>query len=742
VALNSIQIKIVGIIVLVLLAGTAATLIVTVNNQRNDLLQSTERTLSLNTEILNTVIRNIMLSGEAPIATRTMDGLRQIEEFESVAIYRASGTAAFSDFATIDFVNERLGKIEFKQTPRAAVSRIDNPNFNRVAESHTPVTVRLFDSREMEYYFPILNRAECRGCHGESPFLRGVAHFKVSIAGIFNQIAAAGTILTILSSAIGLIIAVALIGTMQRVIIKPILAIGNVVGIVGGGNLDTQIEIKSRDELGDLGDKINGMIVGLKERNRLQIQNRVIEATNKENKKYLDNIQEGLVLIDRNFVISDQYSQFLTQLFGTEEIAGKSLIDFIYPDSKAQLESRKELEQFTGMVFNNTVTDIEMIMSINPLRDRTLTLKDGEEIVINTTFHRIFTDDEVENVMVIFEDRTSIVQAQRELAIERKRSETEIEQIAAILKVGPQAFLDFNREATQAMSELELRFEELNQDDTVRTLFRQMHSLKGTARYLGFRSMADLFHEVENVLSVAREKHQLSDSQKEQLQNLIVQVYDDLDAIKKLNDRFRTFAGVDIRSSGASVETFLSSLEEMGADIAKELDKKVRFTFTSTVDTVPFLSRMRNALIHLIRNAIDHGIEDEFERLGESKDREGSIKLSISRNPGGTYFFEIADDGRGIDFEQIRKKAVEQDLLEEAESASNAKLLQLIFQPTFSSKEEVSDISGRGVGLDIVKNAMDGLKGKISVSTKPSQGTRITLTVPPGKPGRRIADTP
>lgn len=267
--INSIQIKIISLITFILLLTIIITLINTVNNQTENLEEVTTRNLSTNTEMLNRVIRNIMLNGEAPIAVNTMKDLKNIEEFEEITIYRIDGTTAFNDYSTIDFVNNYQDLMTFEKTPRAEKTMLDNPAFVKVLQSNVPVDVKLEDSQEIEYYYPILNYSECNVCHGEQPFIRGIAHFKVSLAYVYNKIKEASINLTIFFVLIGIISGLLLIFTNQRVIIKPLLSIGNTVSMVGEGNLDAKVQIKSKDELGDLAIKINSMTQGLRERLRL-----------------------------------------------------------------------------------------------------------------------------------------------------------------------------------------------------------------------------------------------------------------------------------------------------------------------------------------------------------------------------------------------------------------------------------------------------------------------------------------
>lgn len=733
----SIQLKIVSVIVLVLMAATATSVYVTVSNQRANLLEATERTLSVNTEILNLTIRNIMLSGEAPIAVRTMASLQTVEQFEEIAIYRTDGSVAFNNYTTVDFVNAFQNRVRFERTPRVEPALLDSPDFRAVLASNTPVRAESSQSQELEYYFPILNYKECRGCHGDTPFIRGVAHFRISVAGVYEQIANARNTLGAIFLGIGVVLAGLLIYSVHRVVVAPILSIGRTARVVGAGNLDTRITLRSRDELGDLARELNEMIGGLGERNRLLVTNSVVEARNAENRKYLDTIQEGLLLLDPDFRISEQYSRYLVTLFGTEEIAGRSFVDFVFPDPAAQATDRKDLSQFLDILFNNTVADIDMIVQINPLKDRVLDVgKPPRRITVDVTFHRIMRDDVVENVMMIFQDRTEIVRVQRELAEERQRAESEIAQVAALLRAGPQAFTDFVAQGQDALDDLEAHLGDLGSRPVLDRLFRKMHSLKGAARYLEFRRLEGAAHEVEDLIAGSRGKaggsparNAASGELGARIRGVVATMQSELDAIGRITERFRSFADATARPSDGQ-QNVATSLERMTGEIARELGKKIRVVSEGSLEDASLLGKLRDPLIHLLRNAVDHGIEEPLERVAAGKAEEGTVRLGFSSDKGA-HVIQVADDGGGIDFEVVRRKAVARRLMgSRPEDQSRAALLRVLFMPGFSSRDEASGISGRGIGLDVVHDAVKRLGGQIAVLSEDGKGTRFTLRIP------------
>ncbi|WGS65859.1 chemotaxis protein CheA [Marinitoga aeolica] len=176
------------------------------------------------------------------------------------------------------------------------------------------------------------------------------------------------------------------------------------------------------------------------------------------------------------------------------------------------------------------------------------------------------------------------------------------------------------------------------------------------------------------------------------------------------------------------IKELLYRYKRLIRELAKEKNKKISYEISGEnieLDRI-LLENLSDPLTHLIRNAIDHGIETIEERKKLGKNEEGLIKTNVYYESGYVYI-EVIDDGRGIDSEKIRKKAKELGLNTEK---SDEEIINYIFEPGFSTAEEVTEISGRGVGMDVVKNNIEKLNGKIFIETKKGQGTKITLKIP------------
>jgi two-component system chemotaxis sensor kinase CheA len=141
------------------------------------------------------------------------------------------------------------------------------------------------------------------------------------------------------------------------------------------------------------------------------------------------------------------------------------------------------------------------------------------------------------------------------------------------------------------------------------------------------------------------------------------------------------------------------------------------------------MERLSDPMVHMIRNCIDHGIENPEERLAEGKPRAGIIRLSAV-HAGSHVHISIADDGRGLDLGAIREKAVAHGLLAPEASPSDQELYAMIFQAGFSTAKKVTSVSGRGVGMDVVRRSIEDLSGQIELKSTWKKGTTITLKLP------------
>lgn len=179
------------------------------------------------------------------------------------------------------------------------------------------------------------------------------------------------------------------------------------------------------------------------------------------------------------------------------------------------------------------------------------------------------------------------------------------------------------------------------------------------------------------------------------------------------------------------IGTLFGRFRRLVHDLSAELGKSVEFVTTGEETELDktVIERLADPLVHVIRNAVDHGLESPDRRDRAGKSARGTVRLS-AQHTGAEVAISITDDGAGLDVERIRAKAEEAGLIAPDAKLLDQELFGLIFHPGFSTAREITSVSGRGVGMDVVKRTIDALRGMIDVTSKPGQGTTVTLRLP------------
>ena len=177
----------------------------------------------------------------------------------------------------------------------------------------------------------------------------------------------------------------------------------------------------------------------------------------------------------------------------------------------------------------------------------------------------------------------------------------------------------------------------------------------------------------------------------------------------------------------ATFEKFRRLVHDLARDLGKNVELTIEGADTELDKTV--IDQLGDPLMHLIRNSMDHGIEPPDLRAARGKRATATIHLS-ARHSGASVLIEVSDDGGGIDAEAVQKRAVEQGLVAAGAQLTESETFALLFQPGFSTAKQVTDVSGRGVGMDVVRQRVDSLRGSIDVVSEPGLGARVTLRLP------------
>lgn len=185
--------------------------------------------------------------------------------------------------------------------------------------------------------------------------------------------------------------------------------------------------------------------------------------------------------------------------------------------------------------------------------------------------------------------------------------------------------------------------------------------------------------------------------------------------------------GIRMTPIGSTFGRFQRLVHDVSAELGKEIELVTEGAATEVDKSV--LDQLADPLVHLIRNSVDHGIEPAEERARRGKSKAGRVTLAAAHT-GSSVVVRVADDGRGLDAAAIRAKAIEKNLISPEAQLSETEIFHLIFLPGFSTARQVSSLSGRGVGMDVVKKGIEKLRGSVNVSSVAGHGTTISLTLP------------
>jgi two-component system chemotaxis sensor kinase CheA len=198
--------------------------------------------------------------------------------------------------------------------------------------------------------------------------------------------------------------------------------------------------------------------------------------------------------------------------------------------------------------------------------------------------------------------------------------------------------------------------------------------------------------------------------------------------LERLSDELRdNTLSIRMLPIGTTFSKFRRLVRDLSAELGKEIELETEGAETELDKTV--IERLGDPLVHLLRNSIDHGVETPENRKAAGKPSTGTILLAAEHS-GGEVLIRIKDDGKGMDPEALKAKAVERGVIAPDAEISDREAYNLIFAPGFSTSDEVTSVSGRGVGMDVVKRGIDQLRGSVSIESEKGKGTEITIKLP------------
>lgn len=475
------------------------------------------------------------------------------------------------------------------------------------------------------------------------------------------------------------------------------------------------------------------------------------EEARNETTEIFNTVNTGLFLLDRDMNIGNQYSKQLEALLGQRKLAGKNLLDIL--SNKLSDKDLDTTNGFVGQLYNTRVKE-RLISGLNPLVRTPMRIEDlstGETNLryLDFQFNRVYNEDkEVSRVLVNVSDQTNAVLLEKKMEEEREQNDLQLEMLATLLSTDNTMVNDFVRNTKRRTlevnnilkrpgeSQVELR-------EKANAIFREVHSLKGEASSLNLHGFTVLAEGLEGDLKRLQAMPTLSG---EDYLGLAVSLDKLMQLTQTIEDLTRRLGVNAANAQGVAVANVQQSAQQAAntpmhdyytkfvSELAERNHKKVSFNCIG-LDT-PLSENLRDAVkeisVQLLRNAVVHGVETPEIRTASNKTSTGTISLELIENSDNTITLSINDDGSGINYEGIRAKAVRIGMYSEADAAelNQKQLLGLIFSPGFSTLDESTEDGGRGVGLDIIKERVTKMGGKINVSTAKGAYTRFMFTLP------------
>ncbi len=537
------------------------------------------------------------------------------------------------------------------------------------------------------------------------------------------------------------------------------------------GDYNVKIRPAAGDEIGILTNSFLKMAKVIKDytdnlEQKVDDRTRELRQAKHETDDILSNVSQGIITVNRDGIINSEYSAMVERIFGTKNIAGRSIADLV----KVTPEIEALLSRYLTQLFTNSYASEDMVRSLNPLSEWTYSPEKGTDTslkFLRFTFARIYEPEpfeaaarenlnvvpnkgkrrKVEKLMAVIEDRTAHNELERELENRRAQQSAKIEMFYQILTLDSAVFSDFVREGLESLDEVEAKLGSMTADHEqniilLRAVSREVHTLKGNARALSLDLISRVAHELEDGFARLLESGgDFTASMKDDVLPRLVMLREEVQDAVNLFKKIVESRGPQSRISSVDDSSIGEILHNVTEKEAGALGKEVSLNYDNRLrNPLPgvLFSKLKSVLIHILRNSVGHGIEEPDTREHAGKNRAGKIVVQISlsskskRLAASCYRIVCEDDGRGLDPQLIRSKAIEKGLLKRAgaDKMNDEESRDLIFLPGFSTAATITETSGRGMGMDIVRHELKELGGEIQVESVTGQFTRFTILIP------------
>jgi two-component system, chemotaxis family, sensor kinase CheA len=572
--------------------------------------------------------------------------------------------------------------------------------------------------------------------------------------------AASNRVLILSGFSAALVASVFISWVMSKMIVSPIRQMQIMMTeIATSQDFSRRVPVERMDEIGMSIVAFNTMIAKIQESSQ-QLKQKTADI-----QAMMHYIPQGILTVMEGEEVHPEFSVYLEKILETKDIAGRSLMDLIFADCNFSAEALSQVEAAVSACIGEDSMNFEFNshLLVSEVEKK---MPDGRVKTLDLSWSPITDDtDTVVRLMLCVRDVTEL----KVLAAEAGQQKRELDIIGQILAVGQEKFAGFIDGAVEFLAENKKIIGDVGatpkgrlNPETVTQLFRNMHTIKGNARTYGLLHLTHLVHEAEQSYAELRKNPDAIWDQKKLLTELahasaaieeyahinrvklgrtgpgrrgsvekylMVQKQDIQDAIEMMEESVRRN---DVASMGATYPQVHRMLQMLGTvpirevlegildslpSLAKELSKvppQISIVDHNIVLRSQVADLLKNVFMHLYRNSLDHGIESSSERIAKGKAPAGHIRLELAL-VDGRFVLTLRDDGRGLALDRIKKKALQNGLIPADRELSAQEIAKLIFLPGFSTAEQVTEVSGRGVGMDAVQGFVAREEGSIEL---------------------------
>ncbi|VVE09335.1 chemotaxis protein CheA [Pandoraea eparura] len=599
-----------------------------------------------------------------------------------------------------------------------------------------------------------------------------VAQYRDELEGVVNTlrvektrqqdsaIATLNDTLSTTTTAIGIVTGLAIVlltaigALLYRQITRPLSRMQAMMSeIANSQDFTRRVPVGRMDEIGHSIVAFNGMIEKIQERSaQLKQKTADIQAM-------LQNMQQGILTVVDGARVHGEYSAYLEAIFETQDIAGRPVMELVFGDSDLGADALSQVEAAVeaciGQDAINFVFNEHLLVGEIGKR-----MPDGRIKQLDLTWSAITDEsDTILRLMLCVRDVTEL----RELAAEASEQKQRLEMIGEILSVSQEKFHHFIESSTGFIRENERIIRKHSQADSaaIAELFRNMHTIKGNARTYNLQYLTNVVHETEQRYHELRQPDVARLWDQDGLMRELERVRDAVDAYAHINEMSLGRKGpgksadeqsmvVDrahIRASlrmleaadpndlhqlvgmrdavhqtlrllgtegvGEALGGVLDSLPSLASELGKPAPA-VRIDDNGYRLRSPAVRILRDVFMHLLRNSLDHGLEGAQERRAKGKPEAGTIDIEVGLDHNMLQV-TLSDDGRGLALHRIRSIAVQRGWITAETYVTDEQIAQFIFRPGFSTAAQVTEVSGRGVGMDAVQDFVRREHGRIEL---------------------------